>query len=196
MRLLFYFGWFLIVLALASVSAEHIVRDSGMIVPAYDLWFAISAKHFTISQIRIERISINLWDPVLKTILLAPAWFLFGVPGIAFTWFYRPNRFLSKEEEDDQHKQVEQLFLLDELASDAKTNGHVDNNEDYYIAPDYYDNSAFEEMNGQVDNNEDIYVSPDYYDNFVFEKALGSMDIEIQPETVMSDKVLKENKEK
>jgi len=196
MRLFFYLGWFLIVLALASVSAEHIVRNSGIIVPAYDLWFAISAKHFTISQIRIERISTNLWDPVIKTILLAPAWFLFGAPGIALTWFYRPNRFLSAEDEDDQHKQVEQLFLLDELASEAKTNGHMDNNEDYYIAPDYYDNSAFEEMNGQVDNNEDIYVSPDYYDNFVFEKALGSMDIEIQPETVMSDKVLKENKEK
>jgi hypothetical protein len=72
----------------------------------------------------------------------------------------------------------------------------VDNNEDYYIAPDYYDNSVFEGMNGHVDNNEDIYVSPDYYDNFVFEKAPGSIDEEIQPETIISDETFKETKEK
>ena len=196
MTILFYFGWFLIVLALASVSAEHIVRNTGMVVSAYDLWFAISAKHFTISQIRIERISINLWDPVLKTILLAPAWILFCAPGIALSWLYRPNRFISVIDEDDQHEKVEQLFLLDELSNEAKTNGHLDNNEDYYIAPDYYDNSVFEGMNGHVDNNEDIYVSPDYYDNVHFENTQGSMDKKIQPEAVISDEILKETKER
>jgi hypothetical protein len=133
---------------------------------------------------------------VLKTILLAPAWLLFGAPGVALSWLYRPNRFISVIDEDDQHKQVEQLFLLDELANEAKTNGHVDNNEDYYIALDYYDNSVFERMNGDVDNNEDIYVSPDYYDNFLFESAPGPMDEKIQPETVISDEILKETKEK
>jgi hypothetical protein len=196
MKLFFYFGWFLIVLAFASVSAEHIVRSSGVIVPAYDLWFAISAKHFTISQIRIERISISLWDPVLKTVLLAPAWFLFGVPGIAFSWFYRPNRYLSEEDEEDQHKQVEELYLLDELASEAKVNGYVDNNLDYYIAPDYYDNSVFEGMNGHVDNNEDIYIAPDYYDNFTFEKIPKTMDETMQPKIVISDEILPEIKNK
>ena len=194
MKLLFYFGWFLIVLALASVSAEHIVRDSGAIVPAYDLWFAISAKHFTISQIQIERISMILWDPVLKTILMAPAWFIFGAPGVAFTWFYRPNRLLSKEDENDHHKYVEELFLLDELASEAKENGHVDNNEDYYITPDYYNNFVFEGVTGHVDNNEDYYIAPDYYDNSAFEKKPTSMNEDMNPRNIESDKILVENK--
>jgi hypothetical protein len=189
MKLLFYFGWFLIVLALASVSAEHIVRGSGAIVPAYDLWFAISAKHFTISQIRIERISISLWDPVLKTILLVPAWFLFGTPGIAFAWFYRPNRVLSKEDEEDHHKYVEELFLLDELAGEAKINGHVDNNEDYYITPDYYNNFVFEGVNSHVDQNEDYYIAPDYYDNSAFEKRPKSMDEDMKSIIFISDEI-------
>ena len=194
MRLFFYFGWLLIVLALASVSAEHIVRGSGIIVPAFDLWFAISAKHFTISQIRIERISISLWDPVLKTILLAPAWFLFGAPGIAFAWFYRPNRFLSIEDDEDHHKYVEELFLLDELASEAEVNGHVDNNEDYYITPDYYNNFVFEGVNGHEDNNEDYYIAPDYYDNSVFEKIPKSIEKEMGPKIVISDELLSDTK--
>jgi hypothetical protein len=196
MKLVFYFGWFLIVLALASVSAEHIVRGSGILVPAYDLWFAISAKHFTISQIRIERISISLWDPVLKTILHAPAWFLIGAPGIVFAWVYRPNRFLSAADEDDHHKYEEELFLIDKLSREAKVNGHVDNNEDYYIAPDYYDNFAFEGVNIHVDSNEDYYIAPDYYDNSVFEKMPKSMNEEMKPKIVPSNEILPEAKKR
>jgi hypothetical protein len=195
MKLFFYFGWLLIVLALASVSAEHIVRNSGVIVPAYDLWFAISAKHFTILQIRIERISTTLWDPVLKTILSAPAWFLFGAPGTIFAWLYRPNRFLSREDEEDHYKYEEELFLLDELASEAKVNGHVDNSEDYYIAPDYYNNFVFEGVNSHADNNEDYYITPDYYDNSAFEKIPKLIGEEMKNKIVISDEILSEPKE-
>jgi hypothetical protein len=194
MRLLFYFGWFLIVLALASVSAEHIVRGSGIIVPAYDLWFAVSAKHFTISQIRIERISVSLWDPVLKTILLAPAWFLFGCPGIALAWVFRPNRFHFAEDEDDHHKYVEELFLLDELASEARVNGHEDNNENYYLAPEYYNNFVFEGLKNHVDNDDDYYLAPDYYDNSVFEKIPEPIDEKMNPKINISDEILSDTK--
>ena len=194
MRLVFYFGWFLILLALASVSAEHIVRGSGIIVPAYDLWFAISAKHFTISQIRIERISISLWDPVLKTILLAPAWFLVGAPGVVLAWFFRPNRFLSAEDEEDHHKYEEELFLIDQLSSEAKVNGHVDNNEDYYIAPDYYNNFVFEGVNAHPDNNEDYYIAPDYYDNSAFENMPKSIDEDINHKIIVSNEISLETK--
>ena len=90
--------------AFASAAAETIVSGPGLIFSAHDLWYAVSAKHFTISQIRIERLSPNLWNPMLTTVLSVPAWFLFGVPGCWLAWYCRPGRVLTPEEEEEHHK--------------------------------------------------------------------------------------------
>ena len=132
MMFLFYFGWFLMVVAFAAASAETIVSGPALIVTAHDLWYAVSAKHFTISQIRIERLSPNLWNPVLTTVLSVPAWFLFGVPGVGLAWYCRPGRVLTPEEKDNHRKYAEGLFLLDELAKEGRRNGYIydDDNDD------------------------------------------------------------------
>ena len=131
MNILFSLGWMLLLLAFAAASAEAVASHPGtLFMSAHELWYAISAKHFTITQIRIERISFALWDPVLLNILAAPAWFLLGLPGVLLAWYCRPGRILTVEEEEDHRKHAEGLFLLDELAKEAKRNGYQDNDDD------------------------------------------------------------------
>ena len=148
MILLFYFGWFLMVMAFAAASAETIVGGPGLIVSAHDLWYAVSAKHFTISQIRIERLSLSLWNPVLTTVLSAPAWFLFGAPGVALAWYCRPGRVLTPEEEEDHRKHAEGLFLLDELAKEARRNGYIYDDEGDDRLPDHSGHDALAALEG------------------------------------------------
>ena len=130
MMFLFYFGWFLMLVAFASAAAETVVSGPGLIVSAHDLWYAVSAKHFTISQIRIERLSPNLWNPMLTTVLSVPAWFLFGVPGCGLAWYCRPGRVLTPEEEENHHNYAAGLFLLDELAKEGLRNGYIYDDDD------------------------------------------------------------------
>ena len=148
MILLFYAGWLLMLVAFAAASAETIVGGTGFIFSAHDLWYAISAKHFTISQIRIERLSLSLWNPVLTTVLMAPAWFLFGAPGVALAWCCRPGRVLSAEEKEDHRKHAEGLFLLDELAKEAKRNDYIYNANDDDRAPDHSGHEALAALDG------------------------------------------------
>ena len=136
MNILFSLGWMFLLLAFAAASAEAVASHPGtLFMSAHELWFAISAKHLTITQIRIERISLALWDPVLLSFLAAPAWFLLGLPGALLAWYCRPGRILTAEEEEDHRKHAEGLFLLDELAKEAKRNGCPDNDDD--MAPDH-----------------------------------------------------------
>ncbi len=141
---LFYFGWVLLVLAFAAASAEAVTAGPGLFVSAHELWYALSAKHFTISQIRIERISPGLWDPVVLTLLTPPAWFLFGLPGVVLSWHFRPGRRLTPAEEEDHRKHVENLFLYDELAAEAKREGYADEDDD--MSPDHTGHDALEAM--------------------------------------------------
>ena len=144
MNKLFYLGWLLLIVAFAAASAEAVASRPGTFLSAHELWYAISAKHFTITQIRIERISPALWDPVLLGILTLPAWLLFGLPGVLLAWYCRPGRVLSPEEEEDHRKHEESLFLLDELAKEAKRNGYIDNDDD--MAPDHSGHDTMDAM--------------------------------------------------
>jgi len=139
MRIVFYLGCILIISAFFSASAELIVRlyadDPAIITPAYDLLYTLWPGALTVMQIRVERIALFLWDPVLTTILAFPAWFLLGVPGITLAWLNRPGRILSPLEQEEHRKQIESLYLFDELAKDAKRQGYSTGNED--PNPDY-----------------------------------------------------------
>jgi len=152
MILLFYLGWLLLVLAFAGASLESVLSGPTLFMSAHDLWYTFSARSFTLSQIHIERLSPILWDPILVTLLAVPAWALCGVPGVLLTWFCRPGRVLTPEEEDAHRKHAEGLFLLDELAKEARRLGYHDNDDD--MAPDHSGHDAFDAM-------EDIPVPTD-----------------------------------
>jgi len=141
---LFYLGWLFMVLAFAAASAEAVTSGPGLFVSAHELWYALSAKSFTITQIRVERISLGLWDPVLTTLLAPPAWFLFGLPGALLAWFFRPGRRMTPAEEEDHRKHVENLFLYDELAEEAKRLGYADEDDD--MSPDHTGHDAMDAM--------------------------------------------------
>lgn len=143
---LFYFGWLFLVLAFAAASAETVMSGPGLFMSAHDLWYALSAKHFTISQIRIERISLTLWNPVVTTLLAPPAWLLFAIPGVALSWYHRPGRRLTPAEEEDHRKHVENLFLYDELAEEAKRTGYADAGEGDDMSPDHTGHDTLDAM--------------------------------------------------
>jgi len=130
MRILFYLGWVFLVLAFAAGAAESIPRalpgDEGLFVSAYDLWYASKPGSLVVAQIRVEKISPALWDPVIVSVLALPGWLLCLVPGIGLTWFCRPNREMSDEVREGLKFQEESFLLFDRLARDAKEAGYVD----------------------------------------------------------------------
>ena len=128
MRMLFFLGWALMVLAFAAASAETLARSlpgkPGLFLSAYDLWYAAWPGNLVVTQIRIEKfLHPWLWDPVIVTVLAPPAWALFGVPGLALAWFFRPNRIMTEQQREDMRNREESIFLFDKLARDAKEAG-------------------------------------------------------------------------
>ena len=57
-----------------------------------DLWGRLSAASLNLVQAIVQRYLFPaLWDPVLVTFLLLPAWLVFGVPGLLLTLFGRKS---------------------------------------------------------------------------------------------------------
>ena len=51
-----------------------------------DLWGRLNAASLNLVQAMVQRYLFPaLWDPVLVTFLLLPAWLVFGVPGLLLT---------------------------------------------------------------------------------------------------------------
>ncbi len=143
MRVLFYLGWVLMALAFAAASAEILARMlpgvRGMYVSAYDLWYAVWPGNLVVTQIRIEKfLHPWLWDPVIVTVLVLPAWALFGGPGLALAWFCRPHREMTEEEREDFRRHEESLFLFDKLAREAKEAGFGEHEDDRLPDPDQH----------------------------------------------------------
>ena len=125
MIVLFYLGWALLLAAFAAAAAETTARAQlgsvGIITSAYDLWYSIWPGALVVTQIRIEKIMPLLWDPILIAILAFPAWVLLGIPGVALTWFFRPNRYQTATEREEFRKHQDSYFLYDELEKEART---------------------------------------------------------------------------
>lgn len=130
-------GWALLGVAFFTAAAETVTYSvpgvGGMIVSAYDLWYTISPKSLVIARINIERnLPPLFWDPLLVTVLQLPAWLIFGIPGAAMAWFFRPPREKDVEIEEDS------IFLYDRLVEAAREENML---EDYpleypYVPPD------------------------------------------------------------
>ena len=79
-------GWLLILAALAAVGRDFFAwLDTGAwaSVPFGQVWFDLHKDSLLLIQPALERhVSPVLWDPVMTTILEAPAWLVFAVPGV------------------------------------------------------------------------------------------------------------------
>lgn len=151
-------GWALLGVAFFSAAAETVtynVSGGGMIVSAYDLWYTLSPKSLVIARITIERDLYPLfWDPLLVTILQLPAWLIFGGPGAALAWFFRPPRQKEVEIEEDS------MFLYDRLVEAAREENMLEENplEYPYVPPDV---SQMADMGEEEDDPPDAASAAD-----------------------------------
>ncbi len=89
-------GWILIALAIAAAGHEVIASISGGGYRPFafgELWYIIHRASLNLVQAVVQRyISPWLWDAVIATILLWPAWLVMGVPGLVIAWAARRRR--------------------------------------------------------------------------------------------------------
>ena len=91
MRVFYYLGFMLLMLAFASGAAEVVPRtftrgEGGGFVSAYDLLYAAWPGKLVVAQIHVEKLSSALWDPILTGLLAMLVWLLLGLPGGALAW--------------------------------------------------------------------------------------------------------------
>jgi hypothetical protein len=88
--------WFLLLAMVAAVvDATKSLAGGGQLVitPLGQQWSSLSQSSFEAARIWVEtNIAPMLWDPVITTILQAPAWIVFGVVGAALYWLGRKRR--------------------------------------------------------------------------------------------------------
>jgi hypothetical protein len=122
MRALFPFGWLLLFAALLGAAAETAARlgphGGGILLTAYDVWYALAPGNLVVTKIRLEALlGPWAWDPLMTSVLAAPLWALFGLPGGLLLWLGRSRR--GQPDAAHQHEE-DALFLYDSLAEQAE----------------------------------------------------------------------------
>ena len=127
MRPLYLLGWIFVFLAcfgaVAESMAHAVPHTGGFFLSAYDVWYALSPGGLVVSKIRIEALlGPWAWDPVMTSLLVLPAWALFGVPGSVLVWLGWPRRRrdIDREADADADREAEALFLYDSLADQVE----------------------------------------------------------------------------
>jgi hypothetical protein len=160
-RVAFYLGWALLLAAFAAGAAEALVKalpGRGLhLVSAHDLWYTAWPGNLVVTQIRVERLSPELWSAVIRPLLDLPAWLLTGLPGGLLTWFYRPKRPLTADELQDLQEREDSLFLYDELAAQAKLEGYADEDDGDDMAPSHENQHFLDEAGLTYAESEDDY---------------------------------------
>ena len=90
-------GWVLVGLAIVLIGYEALNALEGEgynMIALGELWFrldqAIGSASLNISQAVIQRyVWAWLWEGIIQNILSAPAWLVFGLPGLALAWACR-----------------------------------------------------------------------------------------------------------
>ena len=90
------FGWLLIAASLAAAGRELVSwLETGAYrtVAAGELWYDLDPASLNLVQAVVQRYLLSeLWDPVIATALLAPAWALLSIPGLALAVLFRRGR--------------------------------------------------------------------------------------------------------
>ena len=95
-------GWLLLAAALATLGWDiaDALDNDGWNSGALGLrWFQLHSPSLGLAQVVFQRFIFSnagigpwLWDPVIQTVLLWPAWAVFGVPGIVLIFVFRRRR--------------------------------------------------------------------------------------------------------
>jgi hypothetical protein len=79
-------GWLFVLAAIAAAARDMVAwYDTGtyQAMPLGQLWFELDKASLNLVQAVIQRYLMpELWDPVIVSLLLAPAWSVFAVPAI------------------------------------------------------------------------------------------------------------------
>lgn len=133
MKLFFVIGWLLLASAFLAAAADISVKVSrnsgGALLSAIDLWNSVSPDTLIATRSLLSDIHPALWDPLLTTLLILPAWLLLGLPGGVLAYLCRPNRrddSLEGGNDDDMTPHS----LYEELAKAAKDEGYGDSVDD------------------------------------------------------------------
>jgi len=88
--------WFLLLAMVAAVvDATKSLAGGGQLVatPMGEQWLSLSPTSLEAAKVAVEaNVAPVLWDPVITTILQAPAWIVFGLLGAALYWLGRKRR--------------------------------------------------------------------------------------------------------
>ncbi|MGZ5863501.1 MAG: hypothetical protein ACXWKB_09520 [Methyloceanibacter sp.] len=88
--------WFLLLAMVAAVvDATKSLAGGGQLVitPLGQQWASLSQSSFEAAKTAVEtNVAPLLWNPVITTILQAPAWVVFGLIGAALYWVGRKRR--------------------------------------------------------------------------------------------------------
>lgn len=91
-----FFGWLFALAAVAALARDIVAWiDTGSLVllPLGQLWFEIDNGSLNLIQAITQRyIFPALWDPVIVTILLWPAWLVLAIPAIVLLLIFRRRR--------------------------------------------------------------------------------------------------------
>ncbi len=91
-------GWLFLAAALAALGWDLAdTLGGGWEISAFgQRWFQIHPPSLGFAQVIFQRfipaVGPWLWDPMIQTVLLWPAWAVFGVPGIVLSIFFRRRR--------------------------------------------------------------------------------------------------------
>ncbi len=128
MRILFFAGVALLIAAFVATASEVAARTVpgvGNYVSASELWAALSPRTFrAVEQWVSATMGPAAWNAGFMTVMVLPAWALFGVPGGVLAWLNRPHREVPEDFDPDE------VFLFDELAKRAKEDGYADGKDD------------------------------------------------------------------
>ena len=93
-------GWILLALAVILASHEGLNALEGgryHTIALGELWYhvdqATGSASLNFVQAIVQRyIWAWLWDSILQPVLIAPAWLVFGIPGVLLVWLGRERR--------------------------------------------------------------------------------------------------------
>lgn len=95
-RILRWFGWILLLGAIASLVSDAIAAMEGgtfALRPMGELWYALSPSSLNVAQAVVQRyVSPALWDDVIFRIISWPTVGVLGIPGLLLVVLLKPRR--------------------------------------------------------------------------------------------------------
>ncbi|MEO5337138.1 MAG: hypothetical protein H7841_09625 [Magnetospirillum sp. WYHS-4] len=121
----------------AEIAAQATLSDRPWMLPAIDVWIILAPSSLEAAR---RALGPEMLDALAGSLLILPAWLLFGLPGAALAWLGRP------QDDETEGPDEESLFLYDRLAKLAREEGYGNEPGD---GPDIHTTLAADDEDGQ-----------------------------------------------